>query len=240
MSSLQNIDARGSTFNQVGGDHIIVVSNNIYISASYPESTQHNVNENLAMLFGAETLALRQGPRPVHTHSISPVDSRLTVTHPLHDSSDHLPLSSGRREASRYNVQISCAGEIAALLIVKIVGSLMDMDSSDNYLKLKKELELLKQILILAGLAIQAYGHTPLGRNLTTIINREVEGCNAVLQELLGTIERYRQGLSSTSIGNIWRQVWLGGGEVDTLTPLRMKLSAHQKSLGQCLMTFKL
>jgi hypothetical protein len=125
--------------------------------------------------------------------------------------------------------------DIAPGLIIAIVQLLVDPDSSDYYRDLKVELELLQQTLTLAGLAIDAFECTPLSRSLADIVDQEAERCCIILHELLDRINAYRQGLNSTRIQYLWRQVWWNGCDVNELTSLRIKLSTCQKSLGQCL-----
>lgn len=129
----------------------------------------------------------------------------------------------------------SFARDHATDLMIQIVQSLMDRESSDYYRDLKLELELLHKTSTLTGLAIQTYEYTPLGRNLANVVNREAEQCCVVLQELRDKINCYRQGLNSTTIQTFWRQVLWSGCEVEELASLRRNLSTRQKSLGGCL-----
>lgn len=181
------------------------------------------------------------GHQTIHIN-ISQPDSGQTLHHVLCNLSDEISLSSGSKNLSQnMGVSLKFSGASSALddaagLIVKIVQSLMDPESSSHHRDLKLELELLQQTLTLAGLAIQTYEYTPLGRNMTNIINHEVDHCRVILQELLGIINCYRRSLTSTSIHYLWRQVLWRGSEVEELTSLQMKLVARQKSLGACLM----
>lgn len=131
-----------------------------------------NVSENQALLFNPEFL-----------------DFRWVLAHPLHNGSDHPSPLSDLRTTFQYvphdSAETSLTNDVTALFIVKIVESLMDIDLSDDYWKLKKELKLLTQILTLARLAIQAYGHILLGSSVATIFDRRVERCNARHNQVL-------------------------------------------------------
>jgi hypothetical protein len=93
--------------------------------------------------------------------------------------------------------------------------------------KLKRELGTLHQPLMLAAYAVEAYKDTPLGHIVTNAVIPEVQRLHMVLQELRHDISSYRQGLHSTSIRDLWHQVWWSGCQLDG-TP---KLSVIRKSL---------
>jgi hypothetical protein len=182
------------------------------------------------------------GHQTVHVNISQPGSGRL-LHHVLRSFGDELSLSpSGSAILSRetgLSLTSSDAGATlndAAGLIIKIVQSLRDSESSDYHRDLKLELNSLHQTLTLAKLAIQTYEYTPLGQNLTNTINHEVDDCRVALQELLAIINCYRRGLTSTTIRCLWLQVLWSGSEVEGLTSLQMKLSARQQSLGACLM----
>jgi len=128
----------------------------------------------------------------------------------------------------------SSARHIAARLIVEIVQSLMDSGTSDQFCDLKENLNTLQQTLDLTGLAIDAFQCIPLGRILASTIGNETEQCIGVLRELLSAIRAYQRGLRSTRINLSWNRVGSGckSGEIRIW---REKLSACQKSLGECL-----
>jgi hypothetical protein len=96
---------------------------------------------------------------------------------------------------------------------------------------LEIELKWLCQSLLLTRMAVLGYTHTPLGPGLAKTINPEVERCQAVLQELLNGFKGTWQGLESTSISNLWPQVWWSGDD-----DLRIKLAACRKSTDVFLM----
>jgi hypothetical protein len=204
----ENVDARGGTFNDVHRDQFHARDNTtIYHQTFHVNISASSPGQTLHRLLG-----------DINT-SDSRTWSEAKVLAPVNRSNTS---SSGR--------------DIAARLIIQIVQALIDPDSADLYQHLKLELKSLQTIFTLTGLAIHAYEYTPLGPSLTNIINQESERCRVVLQELLKTINRYRQGLDSTRISYFWRQVCWSGCEVDELTSLRMKLLACRESLGECLM----
>jgi hypothetical protein len=206
LDNRRNTDARGGIYNDVNGDQI--------------HTTIHHQTINL---------------------NISLTGSGPTLHRIVRDIGDNLALPMlGPETPSQSEVQAQISqsntrstSNIAPGLIIAIVQLLVDTDTSDYHRDLKVELELLHQTLTLAGLAIDAYEYTPLGRSLANIVNQEVERCCVVLRELLDIINAYRQGLNPTRIRYLWRQVWWSGCDDEELAPLRIKLSACQKSLGQ-------
>ena len=124
---------------------------------------------------------------------------------------------------------------IAARLIVEIVQSLMASDASNQFHNLKKDLNTLQQTLDLTGLAIEAYQCIPLGRLLTNTIGKETEQCIGVLRELLSAIRAYQRGLGLIRIIFSWSRGSGSGYELGQIRNWREKLSACQKSLGECL-----
>ena len=124
---------------------------------------------------------------------------------------------------------------IAARLIVEIVQSLMASNTSDQFHDLKEELGALQQTLDLTALAIDAHQCTPLGRILANSIGKETEQCIGVLRELLSTIRAYRRGLRSTPIIFPWSRASGSGCESGERRIWQQKLTASQKSLGECL-----
>jgi hypothetical protein len=126
--------------------------------------------------------------------------------------------------------------DVASNLIDKIQELLADRtELTDNDRALRSELETLRQILFLIGLAVQTFEYTPLGQNLAKSINPQVEQCCEVLQNLFDSIRSCRQGLFPTYIWSLWRAVWWSGCEIDGQASLRVKLSAHRMLLGKCL-----
>jgi hypothetical protein len=111
------------------------------------------------------------------------------------------------------------------------VQSLRASNASDQFHVLKGDLNTLQQTLVLTGLATDAYRSTPLGRILANNIGKETAHCIEVLQELLSTIKAYQTSVRSISILVLWSRV-PGSGEIRMW---REKLSACQKSLGECL-----
>ena len=130
------------------------------------------------------------------------------------------------------------SGDFAGTLVIKIMQLLIDHGEIDTDLRvLKLQLQLLHQTLILTDIAIWTYEYTPLGVNLSNCIIPEMEHICVALQQLLDKIYDYRQGLSPTSICDLWRRVWWRGCDVDRgIALLRAKLAGHQKLLGEFLM----
>ena len=124
--------------------------------------------------------------------------------------------------------------DIAGRLIVEIVQSL-ESDAADQFRDLKEDLNILKQVLDLTGLAIEAYEHTSVGSTLGKAIDRETERCLEVLRELLNAIRAYQRSLRSTSINFLWGRVLGSAYTSDELAIWREKLTACEKSLAECL-----
>jgi hypothetical protein len=124
--------------------------------------------------------------------------------------------------------------DTAVGLIVDIVG-VLHIESVDEHRHLERELELLSQSLILTRSALQVYEHTLLGHSLAKTIYPRVTRCHAVLTDMHAKITRYQEGLHSTSIRSLWRQVWLSGWDRDELGKSRMELSACQEPLNSFL-----
>jgi hypothetical protein len=120
--------------------------------------------------------------------------------------------------------------EITTGLIAKLL-CLFRGGSSLEYQHLEIELKLLCQSLLLTRAAVLGYTDTPLGPNLAKTINPEVERCQAVLRELFDGVKGTWQGLESTSISNLWPQVWWRGDN-----ELGIKLAACRKSTDAFLM----
>lgn len=96
------------------------------------------------------------------------------------------------------------------------------------------------QTLTLARLAIQTCNCVPLGHDLVRSIDRAVETCNIVLQEILGKVASYQWNLSSTPVSFLWRRVLSNRDEVGCMSVLAKKLEAPEKLLGQCIISLKL
>jgi hypothetical protein len=185
------------------------------------------------------------GDQNIHNTTIKQQNIHINVSltgpgQSLHQVLDNvnngLRVSSGasqRKALAHY--EANSGSDVAARLIVDIVQLLMDRGFSDCYQDLKQELEVLHQTLTLTELAIQAYEYTPLGRNLANIFGEEAKRCSVVLRELLDTMNGCRRGLDPTRINHLWSRVWWSGYDVNEWSSLRLKLSAHQRSLCVCL-----
>lgn len=242
FTNAYNADARGSIFTDIGNQIII---NNIFISDKASEFTQPGPalddfcnNMSYQHLLGWETRS--------HTSTTSDVVTRRPPSAALLDADDHLSSASdpGTETVMPSRVPLSFCFlitpviDIAEPLIIQIV-ALLQSDHSSYYQDLKSDLGSLQKILALTRLAIQTCQYLPLGECLGRHINWEVEECSTLLQELLGKLKSYRNHLSSTRINFLWSQM-LSSGIEEWLIPLRQKLSARQKLLGQCLMALKL
>ena len=124
--------------------------------------------------------------------------------------------------------------EEACNLIVEITRLLVDSTKFPNEYRYPQRLSLktLHETLVLTGLAIQVYENTPLARNLNHSIGPDIQKCHDILQDMLDTIDSYRQRLYLTSIYSLWPRVLWSGSEVQKLA---WRLSALQFSLGQFL-----
>jgi hypothetical protein len=209
--SHSNIDARQSSFNQVGGDwnqHTTIHKHTLISISCF-------------------------GPRQINYHSLdnlSDVLPLVPVSSPKTLSPRCLITASCSSDTPRVvNTGIG--------LIVQITNRLIDRsDSSSNHQVLQLQLRSLQQILTLTGLAIQEYCDRPLGQSLAKTITPEVERCLLVLQELLEHADATWLGLAFTGIGDLWRHVWWGRWDGNEFTLLRKKLSDSRQSLERFLM----
>jgi hypothetical protein len=228
LANAHNTNASGSTFTDVGHDQII----NIFISGQVqPESFRRTL----------DTLNTHRRLSDPNAHSHSHTSSTSNVTSSLRSSPRALleadkRLSSSRPEATMVlRSTITSAIDIAELLIIQIVECLQpDRSRHDQNLKLLSNLQ---QMLTLTRLAMETCEHVPTGHSLGRSINREIEECSTLLQELLAKIKR--QNLGSAPI-SLFRTRVLSGSDVEWLAPIRRKLLAHRESLGQYLMALKL
>lgn len=138
-----------------------------------------------------------------------------------------------------YLFNLSSSLNITEYSIVKTVGLLKQSDRSSRYQDLERQLGSLKQTLTLARLAIQTCNSVPLGHDLARSIDRAVETCNIILQEILGKVTSYQWNLSSTPISFLWQHVLSNRDEVECMSALVKKLEAPEKLLGQCIISLK-
>lgn len=198
------IDARGSTFNQVGRDQTQnTITHNTYIislfgSGSTPQQHPLDISHDLS--------------QPTSGHeALSPARLHVAATCP----SDHLH-----------------AVDTAAGFIIRITILLINHeDPSDNYRDLELDLKSLHQTLTLTRLAIEEYENRPLGHSLANTIAPEVQRCIATLSELFGRVSDTENGLFHT-IGQLWRSVWWRRWTGDELAPLKTKLCHIRRSLN--------
>jgi hypothetical protein len=203
-----NIDARGSTINNIGRDQTY---NNTTV---YQSTTQINIS-----LFGSHPLS------DALSRPILVPDSEPPETLPPRS----LPLTTSPRPNTVTVV------EIAIGLVVKITGRLIyHSDSSNNHLDL--QFKSLHQTLTLAACAIKVYSDRPLGQSLANTIGAEAEHCYILLLELLGKVDDTRVGLNLTGIRGLWRPVWWCRWDGGEFALLGRKLSGIQESLEGFLM----
>ncbi|KIM76410.1 hypothetical protein PILCRDRAFT_649108 [Piloderma croceum F 1598] len=180
---------------------------------------QHNLHaQNIIIIDGSISEQERfqllrnlvhHGPRSTSTPGISSQRKAIPPSHPLETES---------------------VGNVATHFIDNIKQLLIDFNCG-----LKEELQTLRQTLILAGLAIQTYEHTPLGPNLANTINPEIVQCCTVLQKIFDSIDSCHRGLSSTPIHDLWRRVWWWWS-MDRQASWRSELFSHRMLIGGCLM----
>lgn len=142
------------------------------------------------------------------------------------------PSPGGLSQRITYQFEANSAGDIAIGLIIEIMQLLISQRQfSDNHRDLELELESLYQSLILAGLAIQSYQYSPLGRHLANTITPEMKQCRVVLQELLNKVSATRQSFDSTCISNLWYRIWRSRWEESELVSFRLRLSESRRAL---------
>jgi hypothetical protein len=210
--SHSNIDARQSSFNQVGGDwhqHTTIHKHTIIsLSCFGPRQINYYSLDNLSDVM-----------------PLVPVSSPKTLSPRCHITSAH-------SSSDLLRVVDTGIG-----LIVQISNRLIDRsDSSSNHQVLQLQLRSLQQILTLTGLAIHEYCDRPLGQSLTNTITPEVEQCLLVLQELLAQADATWLGLAFTGIGDLWRHVWWGRWDGNEFALLRKRLSDSRQSLERFLL----
>jgi hypothetical protein len=204
----QNIDARGSTFVDIGRDQIINNTTIIY-QTNYvvPSSSSRPAPRRLS----AVTSDLQLRPSP---------DGGPLFRQPAPNRMCTLP-------------EVTSMVESAVVLIIQIAHLLIDSDQCNypNYhLHLVHELKSSHQILTMTGLAIQDYANRPLSQSLADMVQPKVMRCVAVLQDLLDTVNGTRQGLDSTIISKLWPTVWQWRWDGRELSSLRRSLCDSRKS----------
>lgn len=125
--------------------------------------------------------------------------------------------------------QATIAAESASGLIIAIVQLLINRrESSDIYGDMKQFLELLNHTILMARLALQTFEYTSLGRSLARLIVPTIAGCHSNLQDLLDLLDHYREGLSYTSVRDLWSRVLWSGSEIQEIFIIKQKLSMDQ------------
>lgn len=212
-----NVDARGSLFTEIGRDQVVIV-----------KFTNCTFNDSPPLQLPSET----------YSHTSNTVPSPRSPPFVLPDGNHPASSASTSTQSRRilaHSFEIGPGIDIVESLIVNIVQSLMQPDCPGYYCELKRELKSLREMLTLARVAISMCESRPLRQSLARFTSRQVDGCNPILQELLGKIKSHRRDLGSTPIGFLWSTVLASGDEMG-LESLRKKLSVYQNFLGQCLM----
>ena len=153
------IDARHSTINRVGRDHVVNHYHILYISPGSLRlrsrlKVADNIGDNLSLPVGnAESLL----PRNLMVYSSS---AAVAIVHSA----------------------TSLVDTVTELLMDY-------RQSSSGYWDLALELESLQKTLILCRLIIHKYNDKPLGQSLIDAITPEVLACFLVLQELINSVD---------------------------------------------------
>lgn len=204
-SYLINIDARGSSFYNIGGD----------------QNNYTDITDQLAVKRVRHTSIKRLRHHSVDNISMSREDGSdgdgednvLQIRRKRRKLS-HDTRPCGREFALQWPT--GSAGEVADNLIIKIVQLLVDRgDTGDYYRRLELELESLRQTLTLTNIALQIFERSPLGQNLRDSVVPQVEEICVVLKELYDRVDRYRKSLWPTIIRDLWRKVLRRGYDVD-------------------------
>lgn len=205
MTSSQptNVDARGSTINNVGRDQNYCTINIAIHANSTSEIPLQHIIQNVAGAANATASASNGG---------------------------------FQIQMQNFHQQAMIVAEDASGLIVSIVQLLVNRtDSSDTYRDTKQFLELLNHTILMSRLALQTFEYTSLGRNLAKAILPTIAGCRTDLQELLHLLDNYREGLSYTSVRELWSRVLWSGSDIQEILIIKQKLSTHQISLREFL-----
>jgi hypothetical protein len=211
-------DINDSVFNDVGHDQNII-SDSVVNEVG---RNQNNISDFIiigSVSFNLVSAPEHDYPRPV-AHSPPPTET------------------SSRKIVLRPTFHSAAGGTylVAPRLVVEIVQSLMVLSASDQFRHLKEDLIALKQTLDFTGLAIEAYQCTPIGRILARTISEETVQCIEVLRDLLSAIRGYERDFRSTRRFFPSSRASGSGREFGEIRIWREKLSASQKSLGQCLL----
>jgi hypothetical protein len=173
-----------------------------------------------------------------------PPGSEQTLPHPHNLCSDLSWPASSPKAVSRGNDLISTyhtsedvsVVDITTNLTEKIVQLLISGESWDKFRDLKLELESLHLTLFSTRSAVQIFKDTPLDQSVANTINPTVGQCFIILQEVFDHINRYRDGVLSTTINFLWPQVCLNGWDMGKLGSLILKLSACRELVDGFLM----
>lgn len=206
-----NVDSRGSTFNDIRHDQNIL--NNAIINH------QTSINLNVS-LFGTQ-----------NSSDLPPRGSGISQPTPM--SKDSLYGAT----AANYSFNDAVFVIDAAISLVAQIANVLinHQDHSSDHQGLELELKVLHQILDLTRLAIQEYDGRPLGQNLVNTVTPEVQRCRMLLRELLEKLTGTWKSLLLTKISGVWHKVWHGRWDSDELALLRKGLSSSRHSLGMFL-----
>jgi hypothetical protein len=179
-----HVDARQSTFNQVGGDQTTIIHNHLTIILPPGLSRRRSC---LAIDI-ADTLSL-------------PIRGTETSSHEI------LGRYSSSSTIALIGTAVDLVEQIAELLMDCT-------QTPDGLWDLALELESLQRTLTLIRLAIQMYDNQPLGYSLTNTITPEVLRCFFILRELFDSVDGAWLDVTITSIFGFWRRIrWAMLGE---------------------------
>jgi hypothetical protein len=203
------VDARHSTFSQVGRDYNqTTIHNRHYHISIFPFCSRRRPH-HIAIDFGDNLSQTTFRP-----DSLTPGSHHIQVVmHPLSDG-------------------ISDIIDPATSLVEQITHFLLGRRrSTNNRQDLTLELESLYQTLTLIKLTIQKYNDTPLGQSLVNVITPEIKLCSTTLQKLLNSFNDTRLDLSITTVGGLLRRIWWSEWDGHEFASLRKKLLSSRYSL---------
>ena len=149
--------------------------------------------------------------------------------------SNKAPSDTARCPLQCWQEQAIAAADDASGLIVSIIRLLASRTESYGcYRDLKLSLEQLNHTILMSRLALQIFGHTPLGRSFACTIKPAILDCRTVLQELFDKLEGY---LNLTCIQYLWRVLWSGFDDQE-LCLIKETLGKQQVALREFLISW--
>lgn len=208
---ITNVDARGST------------SYNIVRDQNHYHNT-YNVGAQIHIAITAGSISDAALQQSIHQTVARASNAVASTAGPL-----PAPTQSSHQQAM-------LAADVASSLIISIVRLLVNRtESLDAYRSMKKFLMLLNHAILMTRYALQTFEYTPSGCNLASTIEPTIIGCRDHLQELLDMVHDYREGLSFTSVRDLWSRVLWSGSVVQELSLIQEKLSMNQAAFAEFL-----